>query len=130
MDKANQIKEMAKIISDTWLVNLDGDTFNVSEFLDKVDIESIATELNEYGYRKINENEVIISKDNYNRLKRDSELYEARHKEKLKLFEKAYNQGCKETAEKILREFEYCNDTTFYSKWLELCKQFGVDLGE
>ena len=38
------------------------------------------------GYRKINENEVVISKDNYNRLKRDSELYEARHKEKLKLF--------------------------------------------
>ena len=33
-----------------------------------------------------------------------------------------------ETAEKILREFEYCNDTTFYAKWLDLCKQYSVEV--
>ena len=43
-------------------------------------------------------------------------------------YKNGYEKGCKETAEKILKEFEYCNDTTFYSKWLELCKQFGVEI--
>lgn len=36
----------------------------------------------------------------------------------------------KETAREILKEFEYCNNKTFFTKWYDLCKQFGVDLGE
>ena len=55
MNDKKQIEEMAKVISDTWLVNLDGDTFDVCEFLDKVDIESIATELYSQGYRNCKE---------------------------------------------------------------------------
>ena len=46
-----------------------------------------------------------------------------------KFFEIIENER-KETAEKILKEFEYCNDTTFFSKWLQLCKEFGVEIKE
>ena len=46
------IEEMAKDIGDVWLVSLDGDVRCLREVLWSVDIENIAIELNNIGYRK------------------------------------------------------------------------------
>lgn len=54
-DKEKQIEEMVKVISETWLVDLEGDPHDLSEFLDEVDIERIALELYDAGYRKLSE---------------------------------------------------------------------------
>ena len=54
-DREKQIEEMAKVIGDTWLVNLVGETKDVCEVLDEVDIEGIARELYEQDYRKADE---------------------------------------------------------------------------
>ena len=101
-----------------------------------------------YYQSKLPENSVVLSRDNYNRLKRDSELYEARHEEKLKFFAKVYNQSSKETAEKIFNDIiqalEERNDRVeaFYGvaesvgvdiairTVKELAKQFGVKIKE
>ena len=69
------------------------------------------------GYRKIPEDSVVLSREEYIDLSRN---YVGEQVE----------QARKETAEKILKAFEYCNDTTFYAKWLELCKQFGLEIKE
>lgn len=55
MNKTQQIKEIAKVIGDTWLVDLEGETKGVCEVLDEVDIEGIARELYEQDYRKADE---------------------------------------------------------------------------
>lgn len=68
--------------------------------------------LKKFAKKYFPEDSVVLSRDNYNRLKRDSELYEARHEEKLKLFAKAYNQGSKETAEKIYLQAKAIVDAT------------------
>ena len=102
-----------------------------------------ARKLKEKGYCKLPENSVVISKDNYNRLKRDSELYEARHEEKLKLFAKAYNddkeritalrikhleeevmQTRKQTAMEIYQKLQ-SHDTTYVKKWIK--ERYGVE---
>ena len=69
MDKEKQIEEMAKIISNTWLDDLEGNTFCVSDFLDNVNTKAIATDLTDKGYRKITDNEFVISKEEYDALK-------------------------------------------------------------
>lgn len=96
----------------------------------------LANELLEHYQPKIDKDSVVLSIDAYNRLKRDSELYEARQKENLKLFAKAYNQGSKETAEKIIKmvfdlfpkdkQFTTISKATVY----EIAKQFGVEIKE
>lgn len=92
-DNEKQIEEMAKIIGNTWLVDLEGDTKDVCEVLDGVDIKGIARELYEKGYRKLPENSVVISKEEICELKYQSE----------EDFSKAYDLGSKETAEKIFK---------------------------
>ena len=73
VNKKKQIEEMAKVIKDTWLVNLEGDTFCVCEFLDEVDIKSIATELYNAGYRKIHKCAVVLTREEYEKLKGERE---------------------------------------------------------
>ena len=92
-DNEKQIEETAKIIGNTWLVDLEGDTKDVCEVLDGVDIKGIARELYEKGYRKLPEGSVVLSREEICELKYQSE----------EDFSKAYDLGSKETAEKIFK---------------------------
>lgn len=75
------------------------------------------------GYRKITENEVVISKEEWKRIK--SSLYYS--KEEL---EKKLDKARNETAEKILKGL-YCLPHEYHENEIEeLAKEFGVDLGE
>ena len=91
-EQEKQIKEMAKEIGNTWLVDLEGNTKDVCEVLDEVDINNIARELYDKNYRKLPEDSVVISRKEYEKLKytwiTDSD---------------AYKKGCKETAEKVFK---------------------------
>ena len=91
-EQEKQIKEMAKEIGNTWLVDLEGNTKDVCEVLDEVDINNIAKELYDKNYRKLPEDSVVLSRKEYEKLKytwiTDSD---------------AYKKGCKETAEKIFK---------------------------
>ena len=91
-EQEKQIKEMAKEIGNTWLVDLEGNTKDVCEVLDEVDINNIARELYDKNYRKLPEDSVAISRKEYEKLKytriTDSD---------------AYKKGCKETVEKIFK---------------------------
>ena len=91
-EQEKQIKEMAKEIGNTWLVDLEGNTKDVCEVLDEVDINNIARELYDKNYRKLPEDGVVLSRKEYEELKytwiTDSD---------------AYKKGCKETAEKIFK---------------------------
>ena len=91
-EQEKQIKEMVKEIGNTWLVDLEGDTKDVCEVLDEVDINNIARELYDKNYRKLPEDSVVISRKEYEKLKytwiTDSD---------------AYKKGCKETVEKIFK---------------------------
>ena len=91
-EQEKQIKEMAKEIGNTWLVDLEGNTKDVCEVLDEVDINNIARELYDKNYRKLPEDSVVLSRKEYEKLKytwiTDSD---------------AYKKGCKETVEKIFK---------------------------
>ena len=91
-EQEKQIKEMAKEIGNTWLVDLEGNTKDVCEVLDEVDINNIARELYDKNYRKLPEDSVVISREEYEKLKytwiTDSDVYK---------------KGCKEMAEKIFK---------------------------
>ena len=91
-EQEKQIKEMAKEIGNTWLVDLEGNTKDVCEVLDEVDINNIARELYDKNYRKLPEDSVVLSRKEYEKLKytwiTDSDTYK---------------KGCKETAEKIFK---------------------------
>ena len=56
-------EQLTKIIGNTWLVDFEGNTHDVEEVLDNVEINSIARELLEQGYRKLPENSVVIDKN-------------------------------------------------------------------
>ena len=91
-EQEKQTKEMAKEIGNTWLVDLEGNTKDVCEVLDEVDINNIARELYDKNYRKLPEDSVVLSRKEYEKLKytwiTDSD---------------AYKKGCKETVEKIFK---------------------------
>ena len=91
-EQEKQIKEMVKEIGNTWLVDLEGNTKDVCEVLDEVDINNIARELYDKNYRKLPEDSVVLSRKEYEKLKytwiTDSD---------------AYKKGCKETVEKIFK---------------------------
>ena len=91
-EQEKQIKEMAKEIGNTWLVDLEGNTKDVCEVLDEVDINNIARELYDKNYRKLPEDSVVLSRKEYDKLKytwiTDSDVYK---------------KGCKEMAEKIFK---------------------------
>ena len=91
-EQEKQIKEMVKEIGNTWLVDLEGNTKDVCEVLDEVDINNIARELYDKNYRKLPEDSVVLSREEYEKLKytwiTDSD---------------AYKKGCKEMAEKIFK---------------------------
>ena len=91
-EQEKQTKEMAKEIGNTWLVDLEGNTKDVCEVLDEVDINNIARERYDKNYRKLPKDSVVLSRKEYEKLKytwiTDSD---------------AYKKGCKEMAEKIFK---------------------------
>ena len=98
-EQEKQIKEMAKEIGNTWLVDLEGNTKDVCEVLDEVDINNIARELYDKNYRKLPEDSVVLSREEYEKgiIERESmrnqiaELFNDRE------------QASKETTEKIFK---------------------------
>lgn len=70
------IEEMAEVIGNTWLVDLEGNTYDVCEVLDEVDIESIASEVVEYYQSKLSKNIVVMTRETYKELKHyEDEMY-------------------------------------------------------
>ena len=91
-EQEKQIKEMAKDINKTWFVKSNGDICGTNVKLKKNDIKMIAHQLVLEGYRKLPEDSVVLSREEYEKLKytwiTDSD---------------AYKKGCKEMAEKIFK---------------------------
>ena len=98
------------------------------------------------GYRKVPENAVVLTREEFDRLnsciKSEEEVRAIMQQQKLPMVRELTDKEvdkklatvtalvCKKTAKEILQEFGYCNDTTFYQKWLELCKKYGVEVEE
>ena len=136
------VEEMAKVIGDTWLVDLEGDTMGVCEVLDEVDIEGIARELIEKGYqnckdkvvfteeelKKIIQEEyqnalkdkVVLTKEEINDIKVNYFNYGAEQG-----YEKGRLLGSKATAKEILDKVS----RHYGGAWLvELYKEYGVEV--
>lgn len=83
---------MAKDINNTWFVKSNGDICGTNVKLKKNDIKMIAHQLVLEGYRKLPEDSIVLSREEYEKLKytwiTDSD---------------AYKKGCKEMAEKIFK---------------------------
>lgn len=114
MNEQEQIEGMAKVIGDTWLVDLEGETKDAREVLDEVDIKAISRELYEQGYRKLPEDSVVLSKEEYERLKNSRNIrvvtkYEEDDYEiciPASDYDEMLKQECKETAKEILQGLE------------------------
>ena len=78
--------------------------------------KGIAKELiNVKGYRKVDKNSVVISKENYDKLCHLAYFG----------YDDAYEKGSKETAEKIYKQLQE-HGTTYVKKWIK--EQFGVEV--
>ena len=135
MDKEKQIEEMAQCIDCTPFL-FEKDIKNCVYLKQGIgcDRYKFAKENYDKGYRKINENEVVISKEEYHRLKIDG-LTKSRLtiSDRIKLVEKARLK----TAGEILRDLYYeatSNITDTIELTIlqieELAEKYGVDLGE
>lgn len=69
MNKEQQIEEMAKDINNTWFVKSNGDICGTNVKLKKNDIKMIAHQLVLEGYRKLPEDSVVLSREEYEKLK-------------------------------------------------------------
>ena len=63
MDREQQIKEMKKELCDVWIVDWEGNPHNLGEKLWDDDLENIAIELYNLGYRKQSEGEWVTKGD-------------------------------------------------------------------
>ena len=132
MTKQEQIEEMGKVMPEKIKDPLDNSRYII---FGKSLRREIARIYYNAGYRKLPEDSVVLSREEYNLLINIKKFFETADGEisagNLLVYLKEFKeQERKETAEKILKAFEYCNDTNFYAKWLELCKQFGVEIKE
>lgn len=130
MDKQKQIEEMAK------------DYYGYSIDLEE-DCKFVATEMYDKGHRKIPENAVVLTREEYDELKQAKILLEFRE-ETIKYLEEAnirYSEALenksKETAEKILKPlYDACKDDSYgqvvvdFAILERLAKQFGVKIKE
>ena len=119
-DKEKQIEEMAKVIGNTWLVDLEGDTKDVCEVLDEVDINNIAREFYEKGYRKLPKYSVVLLREEYEKVDKEiinKSTYDTIWKAGYNAYEKTIGEcvaeARKETAEKfaemLKEELENCS---------------------
>lgn len=119
MTKQEQINKMTKLISDAWLVDLDGYTIDVYEVLDEVDIKGIAREPYGKGCRIVPDDAVVLTKEEYESLRqsltqttnRECELADRARAllhecDVLKVdLEKARKETAREFAEKIKEKY-------------------------
>lgn len=95
-----------------------------------------AKTLFEKGYRKIPENAVVLSREDYNRIRSKERLVI-----NLESIKKAEDKTRKETAREILKEFykefvayacvgDYYTDTEIVNKIQDLAKKYGVEVEE
>lgn len=141
MNKEQQIEEIAKDINNSWFVKSNGDICGTNVKLKKNDIKMIAHQLVLEGYRKIPEDSVVLSREEYDNLK--LELQKAHNKgvqvgfDMTKFKEQSIkNKASKETAEKIFKMLisELESNKFLYGKRIimkvdveNLAKQFGVE---
>ena len=147
-EQEKQIKEMAKEIGNTWLVDLEGDTKDVCEVLDEVDIKGIARELYEKGYRKLPKDSVVLSREEYEMLANQYKNLEIKYSNLCDNYRlcKDANETLKQnvitirkkTVKEILQEIrgyypidkEHCNDGELFI--LNLCEdiasRYGVEV--
>ena len=153
MKDKEMIEEMAKEISKTWLVDLEGNTQDVCEVLDRVDIESIAKELYEQGYRKLPKDSVVLTREELQENYVSKTLYEQlqkvslARKEQIDKLSKKLIEARKETAEKFVKKVKKLlkkvdiivdgdeglvgyEESAVDKGLTELAKQFGVEIKE
>ena len=109
MDKQKQIEEMAKDINNTWFVKPNGDICGTNEKLKKNDIQMISQQLICAGYRKIPENAVVLTREEWAKrnaeieiIKIDNDTYLKEAKRVCELELKARRE-----LEKLKRDFDY-----------------------
>ena len=69
MTEQKQIEEIATDIHNAWCLKPNGDIFAINEKLNKNDIEMLAHQLVLEGYRKLPEDSVVLSREEYKKLK-------------------------------------------------------------
>lgn len=112
MNKEQQIEEIAKDINNTWFVKSNGDICGTNVKLKKTDIKMIAHQLVLEGYRKLPEDSVVLSREEYERLKLELAIEKKRadesytQKEVEEIIASKERIKSKETAEKILNDFK------------------------
>lgn len=118
MNKQQQIEENAKVIPEKIKDPLDNSRYII---FGKSLRREIARICYNAGYRKLPEDSVVLSKEEICELKCQAE----------EDFNKAYDLGSKETAEKFLQlAYDRCLEKSFIKKVEELAKQFGVEIKE
>lgn len=128
MNENKEIEEMTEIIGNTWLVDLEGNTMDVCEVLDEVDINCIARELQNTGYRNVKD-KVVLDKEEY-------EVLKIKEKEKhwletcMNVWKNAKIDGSNETAEKILNFVADHYSSDFLISELDeyIAKELGLEI--
>lgn len=135
--KQEQIEEMAKVIANTWLVDLDGDTKDVCEVLDEADIQGIARELYGKGCRIIPEDVVVLTKEELVKTMESGYVYDTTRGNKINLIEMARKLERKETAtnffKDLIRQADFWGETYMwvsYKTLVTVAKQYGVEVEE
>ena len=117
-DKEKQIEEMVSIMA-----------ASNNPFVD-VPVEimpNVAEALYNAGYRKLPENSIVLSNEEYERITKEL-VTEQRATEIAKEY---FEKTCNETAEKFLQlAYDRCLEKSFIKKVEELAKQFGVEIKE
>ena len=125
-DKENQIDIVSKYHAKNDLANAlycKQDEFDLSNPFE------VANCVINLGYRKINENELVISKEEYRKLKlkRKNAMAIETARKVCEHIENDNKKIRKETAREILERGKYCMPSGL-REWI--IEQFGVDLGE
>ena len=141
MDKEKQIEEMKREIIKTFSTEY---IYAQSEVMKNIsDINVLIRSLISKGYRKITENEVVISKEEYEKLKQEqtisyTAMINGSYLDRIGDLENRLLNIRKETARKIADELlehyfalsHLGNCLLEFTKLQEIVKKYGVDLGE
>lgn len=101
MTEQEHIEEMSKIIANTWLADLDGNTKDVCEVLDEVDIQCIARELYGKGCRIVSKDTALLTEEELVKTMESGYVYATTKGNKTNLIEMAREVERKETAKRI-----------------------------
>ena len=142
-DKEKQIEEMAKEMSKELCCYYDKkkrkciNCFGMEEDCDlHCNFGRTLERLSNAGYQKIDKDSIVLSRKEYEEVKR----YQSYIPEMKKAFDKVHNNASKETAEKIFQELLKEAKTHEFGGWIEIeainvykmlidkAKQFGVEI--